>query len=340
VIRIAEQTYRFDNIQELYQTADQLPEADRHGVYAHHEERDAWEQLGWRNSLWLDGYGAVGDVSASEDYYNVIQYGDILASVGDAVEQYDGAIDVEGYVTLSASGHQMSSRVDFYGDTTIEPVEGDEINLGLQVRSGHSGYHGVKYDIGAERLVCSNGMVAFVDEMQFEQTHQDPLNPGLAQQAVDAVVEGTDEVEERLQRAREETFRDVDEAMLVLYDFGLDQYFDEPRDVFRDALRAEVADAAEPTLYDTYNAATRAVTHYTDEDMPAYVRDDALEAAGDLLDYPGYGLPEAEYLGQRAVDNRINERVEADEDLEPVIAADGEAERERLSELRAAYNDG
>jgi len=243
---MAERTYTFGNIQELYQTADQLPEADRHGVYAHHEERDEWEPIGWRDSLWLDGYGAVGDVSASDDYYNVIQYGEILESVGDAVEQYDGAIDVEGTVAISSSGHQMSSRVDFYGDTTIEPVDGDEINLGLQVRSGHSGYHGVKYDIGAERLVCSNGMVAFVDEMQFEQTHQDPLNPGLAQHAVDAVVEGTDEVEERLQRAREETFRDVDEALLVLYDFGLDQYFEEPRDVFRDALRAEVSDEAEP----------------------------------------------------------------------------------------------
>ena len=81
MIRIAEQTYAFDNIQELYQTADQLPEADRHGVYAHHEERDAWAPIGWRDSLWLDGYGAVGDVSASDDYYNVRRACRIVSTV-------------------------------------------------------------------------------------------------------------------------------------------------------------------------------------------------------------------------------------------------------------------
>lgn len=338
MITIAERTYGFANIQELYETADRLPEADRHEVYAHHDDQDEWEQLGWRNSLWLDGYGAVGDVSASDDYYNVIQYGDILESVGDAVEQYDGAIDVEGHVAISPSGHKMSSRVDFYGDTTIEPVDGDRINLGLKVRSGHSGYHAVKYDIGAERQVCSNGMVAFVDEMSFEQTHHDPLNPALAQHAVDAVVEGTDDVEERLQRARERTFQDANEAALVLYDLGIDRYFDSPREAFWEALGSEVDATENPSLYDTYNAATRAITHLTDEDMPEYVRDDALEQAGRLLDYPGYGLPDADYLGERAVTNRIEERVDAgDDEVEPIVGADLDEERETLADLQATY---
>jgi hypothetical protein len=82
------------------------------------------------------------------------------------------------------------------------------------------------------------------------------------------------------------------------------------------------------------------LTHYTAEEMPEYVRDQGLETAGRLLDYPGYGLPEAEYLGKRAIDNRINERVDADEDLAPVIADDAEAERERLTELRAIHSEG
>ena len=123
-------------------------------------------------------------------------------------------------------------------------------------------------------------------------------------------------------------FRNQDEAVLVLYHFGLDQFFDEPRDVFRDALDVELSDGETPTLYSTYNAATRALTHYTDEEMPEYVQDRGLEEAGKLLDYPGYGLPEAEYLGNRAVEDRINERVETDEELAPIIAADAETERE------------
>ena len=86
-----------------------------------------------------------------------------------------------------------------------------------------------------------------------------------------------------------------------------------------------------------FRSATRAITHRLDEDTPAYVQDEALAAAGDLLDYPGYGLPDADYLGQRAVDNRIEERVDADEELPPIIADDADTERERLSNLRAAY---
>jgi len=258
-----------------------------------------------------------------------------LEAVGRAVDHYDG-LDATGTAAISPSGHKMTARVNLGDYAAIEPQPGDVIDLGLQVQTGHSGYHAVKYDVGAERQVCSNGMVAFVSDMHVEQTHQQPFNPGIAQQAVDAVVEGADTVEERLQDARERTFRDQDEAVLVMYDFGLDQYFNEPRDVFRDAVEAEV-DADVPSLYDTYNAATRAITHHLDDDTPAYVQDEALEAAGDLLDYPGYGLPEADYLGQRAVDNRIEERVDADEELPPIIADDAETERDRLSDLRAAY---
>lgn len=335
MVPITERTYRFQNIEELYETAEQLPEAERQGIYAHNEDTDEWEKIGWRNSLWMDDYGAVGDVSASDDFYNVIQYGEILETVGKAVEQYDGAIGVDGHVSLSPSGHKMSAMFDFGGDATIEPVQGDEIDLGLKVRSGHSGFHGLKYDVGAERQVCSNGMVAFVSDMSFEQTHSDPLNPGLAQHAVDSVVEGADEVEDRLERAQEETFQDEYEATLVLIDHGLDRYFDEPVDVFRDALREEMPDDADqPTLYDTYNAATRALTHYTEDDMPEYVRDDGLETSGRLLDYPGYGLPEADYLGKNAVDNRIEERVDAGEDADDYW----EDETGRLAELRESYN--
>ena len=337
MITIAERTYSFSNLQDLYQTAEQLPEAVEGDMYAHLPEEDEWEKTGWRRSLWLDGYGAVGDVSESDDYYNVIQYGDVLETVGKAVEQYDGAIDVDGHVALSPSGHKLSAKIDFYGDTTIEPVQGDTINLGLKVRTGHSGYHAVKYDIGAERQICSNGMMAFFSEMQFQQTHQDPLNPGIAQQAVDAVVQGSEEVEERLRLAREEVFENQDEALLVIYDFGLDQYFENPQRTFREALDSELEDGEHPTLYTTYNAVTRALTHHTEDNMPEYVRDQALETAGNLLDYPGYGLPEADYLGSRAVDNRINEWIEAEEEPDPIVGTDREDEQERLSELSAVH---
>ena len=46
---------------------------------------------------------------------------------------------------------------------------------------------GLKYDIGAERQVCSNGMTAFISELSFDQTHSELFQPGLAYNAVGAV---------------------------------------------------------------------------------------------------------------------------------------------------------
>jgi len=295
---------------------------------------DDWQEVGWRDSVWLDDGRLVGDVSTSDDWYNIIQYGEILEGVGRAVEQYDGALDVTGEVNLSQPGHKMSSRIDFYGDTDIEPVDGDQINLGLKVRSGHSGYHGLKYDVGALRQVCSNGMMAFVSDMEFEQTHQEPYNPGLAQQAVDAVVEGADEVEERLEKAQEREFQNYDEAMLVLMDTGIDQYFEDPVDTFRVSL-AEEAEGDTPTLYDTYNAATRALTHYADEGIPQYRLDEGYDAASQLLDYGNYGLPDADYLGEQAVMNRADDYMTDPEETDPYW----DGERETVRELRQTYAD-
>ena len=331
---IAENTYTFDGLEELYDVAETLPEAERHPAYGHHEELDEWAEINWRDSVWLDDGRLVGDVSSSEDWYNVIQYGEILEGVGNAVEQYDGAIDVEGQVSISGSGHKMTGKVDFYGDTTIEPVEGDEINLGLKVRSGHSGFHGLKYDVGAYRQVCSNGMMAFVSDMHVEQSHQDPYNPGLAHQAVDAVVEGADEVEQRLEDAQEREFQNYDEALLVLMDTGIDQYFDEPVETFRDALDEEV-DGDVPSLYDTYNAATRALTHYVEDDIPQYALDNGYEDASQLLDYGNYGLPDADYLGEQAVENRADQYINQPDETDPYW----DGERETVRDLRQAYAD-
>jgi hypothetical protein len=175
-LSIKGQTYVFDDLDELYETAETLPEVDRHEVYAHHEGRDEWEQVPYRDSLWTDDGRATGIVSSSEDFYNVIQYGDILETVGDAAGNH--GLDPSGRVTVSPTAHKMSAVLDF--DQEVYASEGDPIDLGLKVRSGHSGLHGLKYDVGAERQVCSNGMMAFVSDLHFQQSHSDSFQPGLA----------------------------------------------------------------------------------------------------------------------------------------------------------------
>jgi len=293
--------YTFDGLDELYETADTLPEVKRHEVHAYHPERDEWKSLPYRHSLWIEDGSAVGDVSASTDFYQVHQYGDIMESVASALEAYDDMLDPKGHIIRSDSGHKLSAYIDF-ADMAVESEPDDVIDLGLKVRSGHTGFHGLKYDVGAERQVCRNGMIAFISDFHTEQTHSEPLDYGLARTAVDAIVEGGDVVEERLEAAMDQEFINEDEALLVLLDHGLDAYFADPVETLRECLQEEVG-ADQPTLYETYNAATRAITHAAD--LPAQRRDTALDQAATLLDTAG-DVPDPTALGQRALERRVN----------------------------------
>jgi len=282
----------------------------------------------YRDSLWTDDGRTTGVVSSNDDFYNVIQYGDILETVGNAVEQHnDLNIGVKGGVSVSPTAHRMSANIDFTGDTTVYANQDDPVDLGLKVRSGHSGFHGLKYDVGAERQVCSNGMMAFVSELGFDQSHGDRFQPGLAYNAVDAVIESPAEIEHRLSQAQNRELMNQDEALLVLLDQGIGNYLEQPVPDLLNALHQEVDDPESPTLWETYNAATRALTHYT-RDIPEYNLDQGFEQVAELLETGSNEIPDPEQLGRKAVDNRTRRLIEQG-DVEPYW----ENERESLREL-------
>jgi hypothetical protein len=319
----------FDGLDELYETAEELPEVERQDVYAHHEDRDDWERIPYRDSLWTDDGRATGVVSSSTDFYNVIQYGDVLETIGDAVDRYEG-ISPRGRVSISPTAHKMATNIDFDG-ATVYASEDDPIDLGLQVQTGHSGFHRLKYDVGAERQVCSNGMTAFISDLSFDQTHNDPFQPGLAYNAVDAVIESPAEIEHRLAQAQNRELMNQDEALLVLMDTGIDQYLENPVPDLLNSLYDEVEDPESPSLWETYNAATRALTHYT-RDVPDYELAEGFEKAADLLENGYNEIPEPETLGREAVERRSRELVEQG-DSEPYW----EDEVETLRELREIH---
>ena len=306
-----------------------LPEVDRHNVYAHHTGEDEWEEVPYRDSLWTDDGRATGVVSASQDFYNIIQYGDILETIGDAVDRHED-IEPRGQVSISPTAHKMTASIDFDG-ATVYANEDDPIELGLHVQSGHSGFHGLKYDVGAERLVCSNGMTAFISDLSFDQTHSDPFQPGLAYNAVDAVIESPAEIEHRLAQAQNRELMNQDEALLVLMDSGIGRYLEQPVPDLLNALYDEVEDPEAPTLWETYNAATRALTHYTQ--APDYELSDGFERAAQLLENGANDIPEPDQLGQQAVERRTRELVERG-DSEPLW----EGETETLRELQELHD--
>lgn len=306
---------QFDSVDTLRQVADDLPGARKDGdvLVAHGPNGDEeWDKIGNRTGVVVDGYGAVGAVSASDHFYNVIQFGEPLKALAEKVERMPETSDVSGRVTVNKWGNKMSAMVTFGGSDrlSIAPMPGDIIDSGLRIRTGHTGFQGVKVEVGAQRVICSNGMVAFDSDLEFEHSHQREFNPALIDQAVDGLVDSVDEVEARFKRARETQFRSEDEALLVLMDAGIDQFLgDNAHETLREALEKELGyyDALgatrpeTPTLYDAYNAATHAISNMADLD--GHVRDAALERASALVDQFGQ-VPTADDLAVDTIESR------------------------------------
>lgn len=300
------QPQTFDGLDEFYELQETAPTVYEGEVFGRSETDDGddqWEKFPYRRSLWIEGGGMVGDVSSNEEYYHIIQYEDVLDAIGAAFSTH--GVEPRGYLQYSDSGHKLMGYADL-PDAQVEVVDGDVIDLGLQFSTGQTGFHGLHYDAAGMREICSNGMKAPVAELEFGQTHQESLQYSLPQQAVAAILDGTDLVEDRLQAARQQTFVNQDEAVLTLLDIGLDRYFENPVLTLEECLEQETgqsrAVSREVTLYDAYNTATRALTHHAELSMEQ--RDAALDRAASLLDRAGE-LPDAEKLGQRAIENRV-----------------------------------
>ena len=123
------------------------------------------------------------------------------------------------------------------------------------------------------------------------------------------MIESPAEIEQRLAQAQNRELMNRDEALLVLMDLGIDQYFEDPVPDLVNALHEEVDDPDSPTLWETYNAATRALTHYT-EDIPDYELDAGYEAAASLLENEFAEPPEPGQLGRHAVERRADHLIE------------------------------
>jgi hypothetical protein len=321
--------YTIDGFDDLYETADELPEVEKRGtILAANDRTEETEPLGYRTPLISENESVVGDVSRG--YYEVSQFGDIIEALGHAAEQYDDQLDVTGHVMISDDDRKMTSYIGF-DDLVAEPIDGDQIALGVKTRAGHTGMHGIRYDVGAERMICSNGMIAFDSEKEFSRTHNEPLDYALAQHAVDSVVNGVEEIEDRIDRANQREFYNWDEAVITLRDLGVGDEFDEPVSVLTAALDEETEGSREaPTLWEAYNAATRAYTH--SDDLNSEQRDRGLERAARLLD--DYGeVPEADQLGHSAVMRRSEALNDADAEEY------WEDEREAVSELLEVHGE-
>lgn len=327
--------YNFNTRDELdYISENEVPEIETGEILAHRPEEDEYEQLNFRQSLWTDDGRAIGDTSDKEQYYNVIQYTDVLDTVVDAAESRD--LDLEGNLSFPDPPYKASFHIDFADDdATIYAGEGqdDPINLGMRIRQGQTGHYGVKVDVGAYRLICSNGMVAFNSDMSWEQTHQEPLQRQMIHEGMDGILNGVDELQARIDEAQEKTVRGADDVVWIAQNLGLDQYLDTETmyDSIREELEEPVAEKNEDgiSLFTGYQAMTRALNHHTD--IPEHHLDNAYDRAAGFLEY-GDGVPHPDILGENAVKRRANQLME-DADAEE----EWEGERNDLRDAMQAY---
>lgn len=126
-------------------------------------------------------------------------------------------------------------------------------------------------------------------------------------------MESPEKIEQRLAEARNRELVNTDEALLVLLDQGIGQYLEQSVPDLLNALHSELEDEQEqPTLWDTYNAATRALTHYT-EDTPSYELDQGFKQASRLLETGTGEIPDPDELGRQTVERCAQRRIEQTE---------------------------
>lgn len=97
-----------------------------------------------------------------------------------------------------------------------------------------------------------------------------------------------------------------DESLLIQMDLGIHQYLDNPIPDLFSAHHSELDDPESPTLWETYNAATRNLNHCT-SGIPDYKSDQVFQAAGTLLENENNQLPDPAEVGGEAVRRRAND---------------------------------
>ena len=203
----------------------------------------------------------------------------------------------------------------------------------MRIRQGQTGHYGVKLDVGAYRVICSNGMVAFDEDMSWEQTHQEPLQRQMIHEGMDGILNGVEDLQARIDEAQEKTVRGADDVVWIAQNMGLDQYLD--TETMYDSIREEIEEPAAQensdgiSLFTGYQAMTRALNHHTD--IPEHHLDNAYDQAAGFLEY-GDGVPHPDILGENAVRHRANQLLE-----DPDAEEEWEGERTDLRNAMEAY---
>ncbi len=122
----------------------------------------------------------IGYVSKQDkNYYNLVYHTELVENVRAALA--DMEIQTRESTKLTKNGARLYHTIDF-PDVKIEPVVGDFVNMRVIVRNSYDGSGKVGFELGGNRLICSNGMRAYKKAFFMLQKHS-------AQFLMDEVIE-------------------------------------------------------------------------------------------------------------------------------------------------------
>jgi len=205
--------------------------------------------------------GVSQPLGVVSDRYKVVNYRDVIGGMDDAIEKASSTnkamADVERSVSVIGNGERMRARYRFPNLIAKVPKVGDEIALVLEALSSHDRSNRLKFLLGGERLVCTNGQTSIEKQFSISRLHSNRLDIGFI---ADAVQKAASKFEESLK-----VFGLLADAMVtqeqgrtVIKNLGFTKPVREGIEtVWNDPTHTE---DSERNLYNVYNATTQFLT--------------------------------------------------------------------------------
>lgn len=261
--------------------------------------------------------------ATNNQYYQIIQFEEPLNPLVEAIEQSEAITDVSGSIELGCDRQRLSANLDFEGPRFVDPTQ-SPVTLGIRLDTGHTGFAAVRFEVGAERVVCSNGMTAWDSDFSFTHQHNDgPFRPSVVFNAIDSIGgTGAERTQSRFDAAHEQRLDSKDQMFLLLLEAGIEWLFDDPFSALQEAFENELelhanpgAMEAQPTLYDAYCVGAHAIDHLAKPNMrnPQRAQNAARRGLSTLLEDPvEQEVPDATKLVADTVTSRQDELVNGD----------------------------
>lgn len=256
-------------------------------------------------------------VSSNKSYYTPTQFHTPFRALEDALSTKE--ITPQGEITIGRYKKRLTSKITFDSVDIVDPT-GNRINIGLKVDTAHNGFSAVKIDLGAERLVCENGLTAWDSQYTFRHEHnQGSFRDDIMIQTVEAIMTDTERIAERFEHAHDQHFRNLDEMYLQLLDCGIEWLFDEPMRALREAYEQEKSwhnnpeqMRQSPSLYDAYMVGTYAIDHLAKDDASEQAKKTCRERITNLIETYNGSTPDPSDMVSSTVEERTHRLTSSD----------------------------